>query len=125
MSYEETLERGKELYEQKSYKEAAEHGYRDAQRNLANLYWDGDADESVINQSLSVKWYTEAAKQGDVEVQFMLGKYYMNGEGVPQDKEMAKYWFKKAADEEDIWDKNSIHMSVDNFIPQIGCDLCE
>lgn len=41
----------------------------------------------------------QAAKQGDLEAQLQLGVMYHLGKGTEEDKDMAIYWYKKAADQ--------------------------
>lgn len=45
----------------------------------------------------AVKWYRQAADQGDVLAQFNLGVFYETGEGVSVDQEQAINWYRKAA----------------------------
>lgn len=40
--------------------------------------------------------YRKAAENGDLRAQVMLGFAYLDGNGVPKDREVAKTWFKKA-----------------------------
>ena len=49
----------------------------------------------------AVKWYRQAAEQGDSEAQFNLGLCYENGEGVPKDLAEAVKWYRKAAEQND------------------------
>lgn len=44
-----------------------------------------------------MEWFTRAAKQGNQYAQYMLGKLYLMGQGVPYDKEQAVYWLTQAA----------------------------
>ena len=41
-------------------------------------------------------WYGMAAMQGHAGAQCGLGEIYAEGKGVPQDKRIAKDWFRKA-----------------------------
>lgn len=45
----------------------------------------------------AVKWYRQAAEQGDDKTQLNLGKIYREGKGVPRDKVTAYAWFFIAA----------------------------
>lgn len=47
----------------------------------------------------AMKWYRQAANQGDVTAQHYLGVLYFNGQGVPKDYVEAMSWFRKAADQ--------------------------
>jgi len=40
-----------------------------------------------------------AEQEGDANVQYNLGTMYMNGAGVPKDREQARKWLEKAADQ--------------------------
>ena len=44
----------------------------------------------------AVKWYRQAAEQGNAEAQSMLGVAYLFGEGVQVNKSLAKEWLGKA-----------------------------
>ena len=46
----------------------------------------------------AVKWYRQAAEQGDAKAQVMLGFSYILGKGVQLNKSLAKEWFGKACD---------------------------
>jgi TPR repeat protein len=47
----------------------------------------------------AVKWLTKAAKQGDPQGQYFLGKYYARGKGVRQDDKEAVKWYRKSAEQ--------------------------
>ena len=49
------------------------------------------------NYSEAVKWFRQAAAQGDVGGQFALGRMYGKGEGVPRDYVEAYMWLSLAA----------------------------
>ena len=51
------------------------------------------------NYTEAVKWFRKAAERGDADAQFMLGTFYENGEGVPQDYQEAVKWYRKAAEQ--------------------------
>ena len=51
------------------------------------------------NYTEAVKWFRKAAERGDADAQFMLGTFYENGEGVPQDYAEAVKWLRKAAEQ--------------------------
>ena len=59
------------------------------------MYSEGQGVEQDRKEAL--KWYTLAAKQGDVCAQFSLGLMHYSGDGVPQDNEEALKCFKMAA----------------------------
>ena len=51
------------------------------------------------NYTEAVKWFRKAAERGDADAQFMLGTFYENGEGVPQDDREAVKWYRKAVEQ--------------------------
>ena len=53
----------------------------------------------MLSQDFMIKWYTEAAEQGNAVAQFTLGKCYFYGEGVEQDKQNAVEWYTRAAEQ--------------------------
>ena len=46
---------------------------------------------------MAADWREKAAKRGNVQAQFLLGKMYLEGEGIRQDKARAVYWLNRAA----------------------------
>ena len=44
----------------------------------------------------AMKWYREAAEQGDSNAQYDLAQMYEEGRGVPQDLTEAIKWYRKA-----------------------------
>lgn len=61
---------------------------------------DDDTGKDTVEISEAEKKYREAAEQGDVEAQTMLGVCYSEGFGVEQDDRKAKEWLGRAADKE-------------------------
>ena len=51
------------------------------------------------NDSLALHWYREAANHGLPQAQFVIGKRYLEGNGVPCDYNLSTLWFKKAAEQ--------------------------
>jgi hypothetical protein len=51
----------------------------------------------------AVKWYREAAAQGDVEAQGLLGSMYEQGHGVAQDYAEAVKWYRKTSGQGDVY----------------------
>ena len=49
--------------------------------------------------SEAIKWFREAADQGEPHAEMKLGAAYENGFGVPQDSATAASWLRKAADQ--------------------------
>jgi uncharacterized protein len=76
---------------------AAEQGNVHAQLWLGAFYEQG-RDGLKRDYAEAFKWLSMAAKQGQPDAQVTLGQMYENGEGVPQDYELAAYWYRKAAD---------------------------
>lgn len=55
------------------------------------MYHDGRGMPQDYKEA--VKWYHQAAEQGNADAQFKLGRMYANGYGVPQDYVQAHMWF--------------------------------
>ena len=75
---------------------AAEGGIIQAQRLISEEYMRGEYLEED-NEKGRI-WMEKAAKQGDVEAQIMLGKYYVSDLGF-DDERKAFSWFMKAAEQ--------------------------
>lgn len=72
----------------------------DERRSAAELLAKGkklDIGDSVKSVQ-AVGYYRKAAELGNVEAQFLLAKWYDKGEGVPQNREKALFWYRKAAE---------------------------
>ena len=79
---------------------AAELKYRPAQKKLGDVYY--DLDNGFWNTDLSQKWYLLAAKQGEPEAQFEVGKWLNRYTLVPPSDEsrlLALKWFRLSADQ--------------------------
>jgi len=59
-----------------------------------------DTGKNTVEVSEAEKKYHEAAEQGNIEAQTMLGICYAEGSGIEQDERKAKEWLGKAADQE-------------------------
>lgn len=82
----------------KWYKKAAEHGDRDAQYELARIYYYGRGAIEKEYET-AVKWCRAAAKQGNHDAGYLLTKNYLFGQlGEPQDFDKAREWCKLAAE---------------------------
>lgn len=80
----------------KWYKLAAENGDRDAQSELAFLYYTGRGGEQDLKKSFS--WYKKSAEQGLAVAQYSLGIMYFSGSGVPSPDLVKAYsWINMAA----------------------------
>ena len=62
-------------------------------------YDKGEAAYKEKNYCEAVKWWKEAAEQGEAKAQGKLGYCYANGEGVGKDLTEAAKWYKKAAEQ--------------------------
>ena len=52
-----------------------------------------------MTDSDDIEHLREQAEAGDAKAQYRLGMSYLNGDGVPEDKEEAVYWFQLAAEQ--------------------------
>jgi TPR repeat protein len=59
------------------------------------MYYTGDGVE--LDNKEAAKWFRKAARQGDVDAQFLLARMYFEGEGVQQDYVKAYSWFHLSA----------------------------
>ena len=73
----------------------AGYGYPDVQYVLGTCY--RDINEGRMNRK-AVKWFTKAAKQGDVEAMWGLGECYEGALGVRHNDRKAFLWYKRAAE---------------------------
>jgi TPR repeat protein len=74
----------------------AEKGNASAQSELGLCYHEGD-DDLLHNVRESMRWFILAARQGDAQAQYYLGRAYSSGEGVPKDIESAYAWLARSA----------------------------
>ena len=74
---------------------SAEAGDASAQRNLGNMYANGEGLPQDYAEAF--KWTRKAAEQGYAEAQFKLALCYGVGEGVPQDYFSTYVWSNLAA----------------------------
>ncbi|MCK8782690.1 sel1 repeat family protein [Rhizobium sp. NTR19] len=70
---------------------AANLGHLEAEWSIARSLEDKDPAQSAV-------WHRKAAERGHGGSQFVLGYFYSNGTGVPQDEKEAFKWYKLAAD---------------------------
>lgn len=73
-------------------REDADEGDSEAQCLLGNICCFG-----VRDYQAALEWYLKAAGQGDAYGEYCTGCMYRHGLGVPEDKEKAEAWFRKAA----------------------------
>jgi enhanced entry protein EnhC len=82
----------------KLYQSAAERGHVPAMVQLAGLYMN---DESLRNYRKAVKWYKKAAKQGDRNALYQLGRLAEQGLGLSKDPVFAFRQYQASADKGD------------------------
>jgi TPR repeat protein len=75
----------------------AELGDRNAQYNIARLYYQGKGVPQDFGEA--ARWYRRAASRGELYAQFFLGVMFASGKGVPQDYSAAAFWYRKSADQ--------------------------
>ncbi len=96
----------------KWFRMAAEQGHADAQFELGKMLTRGEGVPKDDREA--EEWFRmaseqgrfdyaqhalESAEQGDAFNQFVIGKLYLSGEGVPKDDREALKWFRKAAEQ--------------------------
>lgn len=64
-------------------------------RNQAEI----DKKRKKLREIQQANLLKKGADSGHVEAQYVLGVYYLNGYGVPENPEKASFWFRKAADQ--------------------------
>lgn len=103
------------------FKKGADLGDLNAFSDLGNYFTDNLAVEP--NYDLAAKYYEYAAKGEEPRGQYGLAICYLNGEGKPQNAEIALYWMQKAAEKGEaepmtalgcwyIMDKNGIPVNT-------------
>jgi TPR repeat protein len=81
------------------YRKAAEGGNAQAQRMVAEMYFQGKDVPSDLDAG--IVWLKKAADQGDSRAEMELGAYYRGffwGQEVPKHPDQAKYWYTRAAE---------------------------
>ena len=78
-------------------KAKAVKGDRDAQRDLAMAYGEGEGVAQDYTEA--AKWFRKAAEQGDTISQYATGSMCEHGDGVAKDLVEALRWYRKAADQ--------------------------
>jgi uncharacterized protein len=78
------------------YKKALKKPNAQYEEELAYIYFDGNKNfKRDLKQS--AHWFEESARHGDINSQYMIGKLYTDGSGVPKNIKKAFEWFKKSA----------------------------
>ncbi|MCR4898177.1 MAG: sel1 repeat family protein [Acholeplasmatales bacterium] len=88
------------------FKDAAEHGNIDAQKNLGNCYYYGNGIKQ--NYEKAYKWYKLAADQGYNKAQNNLANCYYLGLGVEKDYKEAFKWYESSAKQGSIAAQNNL-----------------
>ena len=78
-------------------KAKAMKGDRDAQRDLAMAY--GQGEGVAQDYAEAAKWFRKAAEKGDMFSQYATGNIYEQGQGVAKDLAEALRWYRKSADQ--------------------------
>lgn len=78
------------------FKKLALQNYLPAQTRLGDLLDYSGAFE------VATGWYIMAAYQGDADGAYGLARMYISGEGIKKDPEQALYWYKFAADKDNL-----------------------
>lgn len=79
------------------YRKAAETGYRPAQVALAWAYMSGEG--VARSDRTALQYFGPAANEGNTFAQKMIGNLFYRGiDGAPPDMEMARHWYRTAAD---------------------------
>lgn len=80
---------------------SARAGYRSAQIDLADMYFNGTVDNQPY-YAHALKWYEKAGQQGSAYAMAMAGKMYYKGIGTDRNYEVAFTWLLKAAQNGDV-----------------------
>ena len=84
-------------------------GNPERQCSLGMCYFFGTQGVSKDKKE-AIKWFLKSAEQGYTDAKFKLGTCYYHGEGVVEDKEIAKKWLTESAK-----DSGSAQFYLDNF----------
>ncbi|KAG9061879.1 hypothetical protein KI688_007030 [Linnemannia hyalina] len=79
------------------YKRAAMQGHADAELAVSGWYLTGHPQGLIQSEPLAFEWASKAARRGWSKAEYTLGHYHEVGIGVPQDLQLAKQWYLKAA----------------------------
>ncbi|KAF9374349.1 hypothetical protein CPB97_012153 [Podila verticillata] len=79
------------------YKRAAVQGHADAELAVSGWYLTGHPQGLAQSEPLAYEWASRAARRGWSKAEYTLGHYHEVGIGVPQDLDVAKQWYLKAA----------------------------
>ncbi|KAF9181089.1 hypothetical protein BGZ51_007313 [Haplosporangium sp. Z 767] len=79
------------------YRRAAMQGHADAELAISGWYLTGHESGLTQSESLAYEWAAKAARRGWSKAEYTLAHYHEVGIGVPQDLQVAKQWYIKAA----------------------------
>ena len=92
--------------------------YTSEQCLAGKSYYLGNRDTSQ-NYKQAAYWFQKAANQGDPKAQYLLGKMYEQGKGIPKNRNKAIFWLEKA-EREGIQDSKETYVKVLKAIGDIG-----
>lgn len=78
------------------FSRSAEQDFPAGVYHLADCYASGRGTATDIARAAEL--YQKAARLGDEDAMFILGKWYRDGKGLRADPEQARFWLRKAAD---------------------------
>lgn len=97
------MERANEMYSKEQmmdaaviFRQLALQNYPPAQARLGEMLDYTEEDEEAVG------WYIMSAAQGDAVGAHGLGKMYFTGEGIKKDPEQALYWYRFAAEKDNL-----------------------
>jgi TPR repeat protein len=81
------------------FQQAAAQGRVNAYSKLGDLYASDDGDGIGQDYGAAIRWYDEAARNGDPRGLYKLGYAYEEGKGVKADPVRALMWYSLASEE--------------------------
>ena len=109
-----------------SFIQLAKQGHTPSMVNLGHICENTMDDDRVQWLKQAVRWYKEAAKRGDADAQYNIGRLYYDGKGVRKDDKKACKWFLASAEhggiEVDEETMQKIKIALDNEDP-VSIDL--
>ncbi|MBI3231328.1 MAG: sel1 repeat family protein, partial [Burkholderiales bacterium] len=92
------------------YERSAKQGYQFAQINLGNLYFQGKGVAQDLTQAKI--WFEQAAQVGpsdaQANAQYMLGRIYWFGHGMPKDPQLAYKYLRLSAEQDFLYAQESL-----------------
>ena len=74
----------------------------------------GEETKKDLDNYIAVSWYHKAARRGDVEAQYELGRMYRDGHIVTKSDTEAVKWLQKAADKGFVKAQNDLGFMYEN-----------